>query len=171
MSQTHAQSESLEKIWSLIKDIRFAMLTTADADGALYSRPMATSQKDFNGELYFLSGRHSGKVEEIREHAQVNLTYVDTHKSTFVSLSGTASSSRDQARIDELWHPSFSAWFPGGETDPEITVLTVRVEEAEYWDAPASSLVRNFRILKRAVSGGQGKVGDHERLSVTPRAS
>ena len=31
-----------EKVWSLIKDIHIAMLTTADTSGALYSRPMAT---------------------------------------------------------------------------------------------------------------------------------
>ena len=171
MTETHTHTEAQEKIWGLIQDIHIAMLTTADADGALYSRPMATSQKEFSGDLLFLTRQHSGKVEEIRDHAQVNLTYVDTHKSTFVSLAGTASLSRDAARIRELWHPSFKAWFPGGETDPEITLLTVHVEDAEYWDAPASSAVRNFRILKRALSGGTGKVGEHERLSVAPRTS
>ena len=96
---------------------------------------------------------------------------MDTHKSTFVSLSGSATLGRDAALIHQLWHPSFQAWFPGGEGDPEITVLTIHVEEAEYWDAPASSMLRNFRILMRAVSGGKGKVGEHEHLSVAERAS
>ncbi len=159
MNASHTESEASEKIWDLIRDIHVAMLTTTDPDGRLYSRPMATQQSAFTGELSYLTQQHSGKVEEIRDNAQVNLTYVDTHKSTFVSLSGTATLSRDPARIHELWHPSFTAWFPGGETDPEITVLTVRVEEAEYWDAPSSALVRNFQILKRAVTGGKGQVG------------
>lgn len=171
MHEAETHNEPTTKIWELIHDIHNAMLTTVDADGRLYSRPMASTQKEFRGELYFLTPAHSGKVEEIREHAAVNLTYVDNHNSTYVSLAGTASLSRDRARIHELWHESYKAWFPNGENDPEIAVLTVRVEEAEYWDAPASSIVRNFRILKRAVSGGHGKVGDHERLSVTPRAS
>ena len=166
MSETNTPQEAQEKIWSLIKEIHIAMLTTADPNGALYSRPMATSQKEFAGELYFLTRVHSGKVEEVHDNSSVNLTYVDTHNSTFVSLSGTASVSRDAARIHDLWHPSFKAWFAGGETDPEISVLTVRVEEAEYWDAPASSLVRNFRILRRAIGGSEEKVGDHERLPV-----
>ncbi len=166
MSETQTPHEAQEKIWSLIKDIHIAMLTTTAVDGSLYSRPMATSQKEFTGELYFLTSAHSGKVEEIHDHSHVNLTYTDTHNSTFVSLSGIASTSRDAARIRQLWHPSFKAWFAGGETDPEISVLTVRVEEAEYWDAPASSLVRNFRILKRAIAGNEEKVGDHERLPI-----
>lgn len=171
MNQTHTRKEAADKLWELIRGIHVAMLTTTDPDGALYSRPMATQQDSFDGELSFLTQQHSGKVEEVRDNAQVNLTYVDTHNSIFVSLSGVATLSRDRARIHGLWHPSFTAWFPGGEADPEITVLTVRVEEAEYWDAPASSLVRNFQILKRAVTGGKGSVGEHEKLSVTPRAS
>jgi general stress protein 26 len=169
MSDDHARAEGLKHIWEMIGDIRIAMLTTANPNGSLYSRPMASNQKEFSGEFYFLTRRHSEKAEEVSEDAQVNLTYVDTHKSTFVSLSGVASLSRDTSRIHELWHPSFAAWFPGGEADPEIVVLTVRVEEAEYWDAPANSLVRNFLILKRAMTGGVGQVGEHERLSALTR--
>lgn len=168
---SHTHTDPTAKIWELIKDIHVAMLTTTDPNGALYSRPMATQQDSFTGELSYLTQQHSGKVAEIRDNAAVNLTYVDTHKSTFVSLSGAATLSRDPARIHALWHPSFTAWFPGGEQDPEITVLTVRIEEAEYWDAPSNSLVRNYQILKRAVTGGKTSVGEHERLSVTPRAS
>jgi general stress protein 26 len=170
MNEITKPSDTHEKIWGLIKDIHIAMLTTTDTNGSLYSRPMATSQKEFAGELYFLTSVHSGKVEEIRDSAEVNLTYVDTHKSTFVSLTGTASVSRDKARIHELWQPSFKAWFAEGEGDPEISVLTVHVDEAEYWDAPASSLVRNIRILKRAIAGGAGKVGEHEHLSVASKS-
>jgi general stress protein 26 len=171
MSTTTNDTDATAKIWDLIHDIHVAMLTTTDSSGSLYSRPMATQQDSFHGKLSFLTQQYSGKVAEVEDNAQVNLTYVDPHQSTFVSLSGTASLSRDRARIDQLWHASFTAWFPGGKDDPEIAVLTVRVQEAEYWDAPSNSLVRNFQILKRAVTGGKSSVGEHERLSVTPRAS
>ena len=55
-----------------------------------------------------------------------------------------------------------------GKDDPEISVLKVHVEEAEYWDAPSSAAVR---ILKRAATGGQSKVGEHEKLVVDDRAT
>jgi general stress protein 26 len=171
MHEPQSQSEAIEKIWSLIKDIHVAMLTTTDPNGSLYSRPMATQQDHFTGELFYLTRAHSGKVDEIRDHANVNLTYVDTRHSTFVSLSGSASLSRDRTRINELWHPSLKAWFPNGEDDPEVTVLTVRVEEAEYWDAPSSAIVRNIRILERALRGGEGKMGDHARVPIVSKAS
>jgi hypothetical protein len=55
--------------------------------------------------------------------------------------------------------------------DPEIMVLTVRVEEAEYWDAPSSAVVRNYRILERVIRGDEGKVGEHVRVPIVPKAS
>jgi general stress protein 26 len=171
MPEPQSQTKAIEKIWSLIKDIHVAMLTTIDPNGSLYSRPMATQQDHFTGELFFLTRAHSEKVDEIRDDSRVNLTYVDTHQSIFVSLSGTASLHRDHARIHELWHPNLKAWFPHGEDDPEITVLTVRVEEAEYWDAPSSAIIRNIRILERALRGGEGKVAEHARVPIVPKAS
>ena len=98
MHEAQSQTEAIERIWSLIQDIHVAMLTTTDPNGSLYSRPMATQQDHFTGELFFLTHTHSDKVDEIRDNSKVNLTYVDTHKSTFVSLSGTASLNRDRAR-------------------------------------------------------------------------
>ncbi|MGI8772637.1 MAG: pyridoxamine 5'-phosphate oxidase family protein [Acidobacteriaceae bacterium] len=155
-----------EKVWSLIKDIHIAMLTTADSSGALYSRPMATQQTSFAGDLWFLTRRHSDKVEEIRHDAHVNLTYTDVKNSSFVSVSGRAEIGKDRAKIEELWNPMYKAWFPEGVNDPEIRVLQVRVHGAEYWDAPSSAVVRYFRILKRAATHGESKVGEHEKLTV-----
>jgi general stress protein 26 len=86
MHEQQTQTEAVDKIWTLIKDIHIAMLTTADSNGSLYSRPMATQQEHFTGELFFLTRAHSGKVDEIRDNSKVNLTYVDTRKNTFVSL-------------------------------------------------------------------------------------
>jgi general stress protein 26 len=118
MPENHTRDEALKHLWEMIGDIRIAMLTTADPTGSLYSRPMATGQKEFSGELHFLTRRQSEKAAEISEDDQVNLTYVDTHKSTFVSLSGVASIIRDTKRIHELWHPSFTAWFPAERPIP-----------------------------------------------------
>ncbi len=163
---TPAHPEAAHQVWNLIKDIHIAMLTTADESGTLYSRPMATQQTDFSGELFFLTRQHSGKVEEIRQNSHVSLTYTDPKNSNFISLAGRADVSKDRAKIHELWNPMFKAWFPDGEDDPEIAVLKVTVEEAEYWEAPSNALVRNYRLIKRALTHGESKVGEHGKLSL-----
>ncbi len=164
-SEIPTREESIRKISDLIHGIRIAMLTTTGTDGSLHSRPMATQEKIFDGVLWFLTGLHSGKIYEIRSDAEVALTYVDG-KHTFLSLSGRATVSTDRAKIEELWNPMYEAWFPQGKDDPEISVLRVDVDRAEYWDAPANAIVRNVQILARAITGGKTPVGDHATVSL-----
>jgi general stress protein 26 len=160
-----SRATALAKINDLIKDIRIAMLTTAGPDGTLHSRPMATQKTTFNGELWFLTRDDSGKSFDIHHDAHVSLTYADDQH-TFVALSGRAVISRDKARIQELWNPLYAAWFPRGKEDPEIRVLRVSVDSAEYWDAPSNALLRRFQILLAAVTAGQTKVGENEAVSL-----
>ena len=165
-NQVQSHDETLATIQDLIKDIRIAMLSTAGQDGRIYSRPMATQQSRFQGELWFLTRQDSGKVDEIRHDAHVNVTYSDSKNASFVSLTGRAEISKDRAKIHELWNPLYKAWFPNGEEDPEIAALKVTVEAAEYWDAPSNAIVRNFQILKAAVTKGQSSVGEHGRVEL-----
>jgi general stress protein 26 len=164
--KTQSHDESLAKIQDLIKDTRIAMLTTAGEDGKLYSRPMATQGTRFQGEVWFLTRQDSGKVNEIRHDAHVNIAYANPKDSSFVSLSGRAQVSKDRAKIHELWNPLYKAWFPKGEDDPEITLLKVTVEDAEYWDAPSNAIVRNYQILRAAVTRGSSPVGEHARVEL-----
>jgi general stress protein 26 len=122
--------EALNKINELIQDIHIAMMTTVSPDGSLHSRPMATQKAEFTGELWFLTREDSGKIFDVEHDRHVSLTYTDGQQ-TFVALAGKASISQDRGKIDELWNPMYTAWFPEGKDDPEIAVLQVRVETAE----------------------------------------
>lgn len=51
MSEPSDFKKDLEHLTDLIKDIKFAMLTTVDDDGSLRSRPMALQQEEFGGEI------------------------------------------------------------------------------------------------------------------------
>lgn len=160
-----SREEAIAHLAELIKDIRIAMLTTVGTDGSLHSRPMATQTTSFEGEVLFLSPEHSGKVNEIKQDAEVNLTYADG-KHTFVTMTGRAVISNDRALIQALWSPTYKAWFPDGVSDPEIRVLRIRIDHAEYWDAPDSAVARGARTLMRAASGGKTKFGDHAQLTL-----
>ena len=61
--------EALAKLWSMIKDIRVAMMTSWDGE-EMHSRPMHGHQKEFSGKLYFFTKLASGKTDEIRRHLQ-----------------------------------------------------------------------------------------------------
>src|SRR5688500_1055602 len=62
---------SVKKLRKLMRDIRIAMLTTVSRDGGLRSRPMMTSEVEFDGNLWFIASGRSTLAEEITTNANV----------------------------------------------------------------------------------------------------
>jgi general stress protein 26 len=162
------EKTDIEKIRELIKDIRFAMLTTVDEDGSLRSRPMATQKAELDGDLWFFTSAGSSKVDEVQHDQRVNLSYAAPDDNTYVSLSGTAVLVRDPAKMKELWNPALKAWFPKGLEDPEIALLRVRVEKGEYWDSPSSKMVQLAGFVKAIATGERYKAGkgEHDKVEL-----
>jgi general stress protein 26 len=158
--------EGMKKIGELIKDVRICMMTTAAGDGSFDSRPMATQETEFDGTVWFLSRQESGKVTELEKDSHVGLMYADPSNHNYVTAKGTATMSRDKAKIHELWNPMFKAWFPQGEDDPQIAVIRVDVTEAQYWEASSSKLVFGIKYLAAAVTGGKVDVGESGKVKV-----
>lgn len=79
----------------------------------------------------------SAKIEEARQHRRVGLTYARSEDNSYVALTGTAEVVVDAKKAEELWDPSYRAWFPEGPNDPDLALIKVSVEMAEYWSAPA----------------------------------
>ena len=65
-----ATSDQTAKIWGMIKDIKFAMLTSEDGP-QLRSRPMVASQKNFEGTLWFFTRASAHKVVEVGQDDRV----------------------------------------------------------------------------------------------------
>jgi general stress protein 26 len=162
------QGDNLKKIRDLIKDIDYAMLTTIDSEGKLHSRPMSTNREvEFNGDVWFFTYASSLKVNEINHQHEVNVSYAAPNKNSYVSLTGTAEIIRDKDKLKELWQPQLKAWFPKELDEPDIALLKVNVEKAEYWDSP-SSIVANAISLAKAITTGKPatNVGEHAKVDL-----
>jgi general stress protein 26 len=157
------QQQDADKIWSLIKTAKFAMLVTDDA-GHLRGRPMAASQDSFDGTLWFFTRASSHKVAEVQGSDRVCVTYAEPSRQDYVSLSGTAALVRDRAEIDKHWSPLLKAWFPDGREDPEIALLRINIERAEYWDSPNSRIVQLYGYVKASLTGQPPQVGENRRI-------
>ena len=131
------RDQAIRTVAEIIGRIRIAMLTTLTADGAFRSRPITTHGARFDGDLWFLTRMGSAKIEEVRQHRRVGLTYARSEDNSYVALTGTAEVVVDAKKAEELWDPSYRAWFPEGPNDPDLALIKVSVEMAEYWSAPA----------------------------------
>ena len=150
---TAQEAAMVAKLGEMIKNIKVAMLTTRKSDGSIHSCPMMTQGKQFDRILWFFTAAHSAKGSEIAEDQEVNLSYADPSGNRYVSVSGRAKLVRDRAKAQELWTPAVKAWFPKGLDDPELALLQISVERAEYWDAPSTSAVTLFQLAKSLLTG------------------
>lgn len=161
-------AEKMDQLSKMIQDISIAMLTTADPDGTLRSRPMAYQHptEGFDGVLRFFTSAASGKIDEIERDHQVNVAFSNPKSQDYVSISGTATLSRDHAKITELWNPIYKAWFPAGLADPNLALLVVPIARAEYWSAPNSTVVQVLGFVKAALTGNPASGGEHEVIDI-----
>lgn len=161
------QQNSLNKLWDLISDVKVAMLTTADEEGCLRSRPMVTQHDHAAGELWFFTPASSGKVREVGREQHVNVSYSLPDKERYVSISGRAEMVKDPEKIKQLWSPLLKAWFPKGADDPDILLLKVKIDRAEYWDAPSSKMVHLLGMARAAATGERYTPGEHGEVRLS----
>ena len=162
----HARTQ----LWSMIKDIRFAMFTTRHGNGHLHSRPMTTqnSSIDEDSNLWFFMSRSGEPVADVVGDPTVNVVYADPGEDSYVSVSGTASIVDDLGKKQQLWSKLAEAWFPGGAADPDLALVRVKITHANYWDVRESKIVQLYQMAKAAITGKPPVgLGEHAEIRMT----
>ena len=167
MEGSRPKTEDVEKLRELITDISIAMLTTPESDGTLRSRPLQTLEMDEAGALWFFISTAAPSISEAAEGGwQVNLSYANPGKQDYVSVSGPARLVRDTSKMQSLWTDWAQVWFPKGVDDPDLALLCVQPEKAEYWDAPASQVRQLYALTKAMVTGDKDALGENAKLNL-----
>jgi general stress protein 26 len=141
-----------DKLRELLTDFDSAMLVTRTAAGELRSRPMAVADVEAGGAVWFVTERHSGKLEEIARDDHANVAMQSKWK--FVSISGRAVVVDDARKVAEVWNEAWRVWFPGGKDDPSLVLLKVQGDEGEYWDNSGTSGIKYLISAGKAYLSG-----------------
>ncbi|CAF5044753.1 unnamed protein product, partial [Rotaria sp. Silwood1] len=75
----------------------------------------------------------------------------DPSHQTYVSISSHAELVQDKAKAKELGQSYLKAWFPQELDDPNLGLLKVTIEGAEYWDSASLLMVRAVGYVKAAL--------------------
>jgi general stress protein 26 len=142
------REDAIRIIGDLIAQVPVAMLATTSARGWLRSRPMVAQRERFDGTLWFLTSRTAAKAGDVRDRRQVNASYASAERDCYVSIAGVATLVEDKARVAALWNPSYEPWFPKGLDDPDLVLIRVDAQEAEYWDPQARKMVVVSELLQ-----------------------
>ena len=160
-------SSDPELLWKLITSTKFGMFTTRHPDnGHLHSRPMTTQNKDedHDDKLWFFMSRKSDPVEDLGKEPAVNVSYANLGDDSYVSVAGSAEVVEDAQTKQRLWSPMAQAWFPGGPSDPDLALVCVRINHADYWDVKESKVVQVLKMAAAAATGEPPKMGEHGQV-------
>jgi general stress protein 26 len=151
----------VDRVWDLMEKISICMLTTHDGE-QIRSRPMAAFVRRGEDAVYFLTDAQHHKDEEIGDNPNVGLAFADGHK--FVSVTGRAAISHDTSKIKDLWGPAAKAWWDSPD-DPSIRLLTVRPNDAEFWDGPGK-VVGTIKMLAAAATNTRPNYGENRKVAM-----
>jgi general stress protein 26 len=170
MVETRSDAEAKRKVWEMIKDIAVAMMVTQDGEGHLRGRPMRAVNREFDGVLWFFAGAGSHVSGEASSEDHVLLAYSDPGSQNYVAVSGTATVVKDAAKQKQLWSEPLRVWFPGGAEDPNVSLIRVECEGAEYWDSPSSTLVHAYGYIKAVTTGKPPHPGANDKVDFSKKA-
>jgi general stress protein 26 len=165
MTDQSAQ-KSQAHLLELLKSFDTAMLVTRTSEGAMRARPLSLSEEHDQQELYFATSVDSPKVGEIADEPTVLITLQDSKR--YVSITGTATITRDRRLIDRLWREPWKVWFPSGKDDPALCLVVVRPTAAEYWDQSGVKGIKYLFGMAKAYATGtrpdSGASSDNQKV-------
>jgi general stress protein 26 len=160
MSEKH----SIDRVWDIIEKVGVCMLTTQFADG-LRARPLEARPDRDAGLIFFVTDIHSAKEDEIGAAPDVGLVFIDSNDKAYLSVTGSASVTRDADRIKAAWRKTDEVWWPGPD-NPDVCLLQIEPSTAELWDGPASAAVSAFEFVKARLTGEEPKLGENRKVTV-----
>lgn len=145
--ETISQQDVVDKL----RDADVVMLTTALPDGTLLSHPMSIQGVDDDADVWFFVGLQGGQADALRQGPHVNLAIADA--GSWLSVAGHAEFVEDRDVIDQLWNDQARAYFPDGKDDPNLGLLRVISDSAQFWGLPGGKVAGLAQIVKSKIAG------------------
>jgi general stress protein 26 len=153
-----SDAESISKVTDIINDSHIGMFTTINEQGALVSRPLAVQDVKDDGDMWFFTSANTSQVAHIKANPAVNVSF--GQRTEWVSVAGTAEVVTDRQLIHDMWNQMVEAWFPDGPDTPEVVLLHVDSDSAEYWTSPGGTAATVLQWIKSKVTHNRMSVGE-----------
>ena len=126
--------EAIPQIASLINQIDICLFATRGDDGQLHARPMSNNgQVEWDGQSWFFAPTDGRLVTELRADPAAVAAYRAEEGFAFVSVSGRATIETDPELKQRYWLDDLERWFPSGPADPNVALIRLDAEEAQWW--------------------------------------
>ena len=126
--------KAIPQIATLINQIDICLFATRGDDGQLRARPMSNNgQVEWDGQSWFFAPTDGRLVTELRADPAAVAAYRAEEGFAFVSVSGRATIETDPELKERYWLDDLERWFPNGPADPNVALIRLDAEEAQWW--------------------------------------
>lgn len=151
-----------EQFLEILKPFDIAMLTNRNERGALVSHPLSRNKSLEDDYLWFFTRKDSEKVTEILKDPRVNVSFA---KKDYLSIAGTAEIVEDQMIKEKLWTKANEAFFGAEVTDPNIILIKIIMDSAEYWKGE-NPIATAYHFVKGIISEEEPDIGENEAVEL-----
>lgn len=150
-----SKQDNIDKVQAIIKDVKFAMMSTVNSKGDIHAWPMTTNEASLDAkEIWFIGDKTSDIVKDLQDNKTVGLSYATQDGKNYVSVSANVELTDDKAKIEALWSPIDSAFFEQGKDDPKVQLIKVVPHGIECWISGSSTL-NLFKMAAAALQDGK----------------
>jgi len=146
--------EILSAVRALIDEVKFGILATLDADGAVWQRWMSPVIIPRMPEsLFCVSSIQFRKIPQIEAHAKVSWIFQTPSLERIATLRGTASIIHDpmlSAEVLEAIGPRLRVFWKYSENPSDMAVIETRIEELEYF-VPLKGMKETAKVVLHEV--------------------
>ena len=161
-----SQDREIDRVWQVAEKIGTRMFVTAPGAGPR-ARPMHALPDRDTGCFWFITDLRGTKDDEIKFGPDVCLAFADTGSNTYLSITGRAEVLHDAAKAKELWSNEAQAWWPNGPTDPDVCVVRVVPDNAEFWDTRGNSMTIALKLVAARLSGHSPDLGENKKVQMS----
>jgi general stress protein 26 len=145
-SLTEAREAPERQLWDEIDKLHAGMLGIEGAH--MHFQPMAPHVDRETNTIWFFTKSDTDLVKAVGAGSRAHFCVVGKDHDYHACLAGALEVSLDPAKRDEYWSAVNAAWYEHGKDDPLLTMLALRVDDAEIWASTDSSLKFGWEIAK-----------------------
>jgi general stress protein 26 len=150
-----------QKLWDEIEKHDTGMLGIVGA-APHHTQPMTAFPEPEHGQIWFFTRTDSDLARGIGEGQTA--MFVFQQKDIQACIAGQLTLQHDPARIDKYWNAVVAAWYPGGRSDPKLTLLRLDCDDAQVWISQAGPAKFAWEIAKANATKHTPNLGGRTNL-------
>ena len=146
-----------------ISDVRCVMLGSPDHEQ--HMQPMSPQVDKETGKVWFFAQESSDLVKTLgASGGNVHMCVVE--KDYQACLRGDLVVNKDPAMIEKFWSKVVAAWFKGGKSDPDLTMLCFDPHDASIWASDGNPIAFAYEIAKANLKDNTPDVGGRASVNM-----